>query len=109
MDVFQKGWFSEINVADFPCEAGIKENTQLKSDGQEMGDPWPGQAFSLQVEKQLFHGRSKFQDVLVFKRFASNFNLRHIYFFSRTYGNVLVLDGVIQCTERDECEYLNNV
>lgn len=55
-------------MADFPCEAGIKVDTQLKSDGQEMGDPWPGQAFSLQVEKELFHERSKFQDVLVFKR-----------------------------------------
>ena len=25
--------------------------------------------------------------------------------FSKTYGNVLVLDGVIQCTERDEFSY----
>lgn len=25
--------------------------------------------------------------------------------FSETYGNVLVLDGVIQCTERDEFAY----
>ncbi|KAK0413858.1 hypothetical protein QR680_007030 [Steinernema hermaphroditum] len=34
---------------------------------------------------------SPYQDVLVFK--------------SKTYGNVLVLDGVIQCTERDEFAY----
>ena len=27
------------------------------------------------------------------------------YCFSKTYGNVLVLDGVIQCTERDEFSY----
>lgn len=27
------------------------------------------------------------------------------WFFSKTYGNVLVLDGVIQCTERDEFAY----
>lgn len=27
------------------------------------------------------------------------------FFFSKTYGNVLVLDGVIQCTERDEFAY----
>jgi spermidine synthase len=26
-------------------------------------------------------------------------------FNSKTYGNVLVLDGVIQCTERDEFSY----
>ena len=25
--------------------------------------------------------------------------------YSKTYGNVLVLDGVIQCTERDEFSY----
>lgn len=25
--------------------------------------------------------------------------------FSKTYGNVLVLDNCIQCTERDECAY----
>ena len=26
-------------------------------------------------------------------------------FYSKTYGNVLILDGVIQCTERDEFSY----
>lgn len=55
------------------------------------GQAWPGQAFSLQVEEVLYEGKSKFQDVLVFK--------------SRSYGNVLVLDGVIQATERDEFSY----
>jgi spermidine synthase len=52
---------------------------------------WPGQKFSLEMEEVLFQGKSDFQDVLVFK--------------SATYGNVLVLDGVIQCTERDEFSY----
>ncbi|KAF7239299.1 Spermidine synthase, partial [Varanus komodoensis] len=52
---------------------------------------WPGQALSLQVEEVLHHQRSPFQEILVFK--------------SKTYGNVLVLDGVIQCTERDEFSY----
>lgn len=37
------------------------------------------------------NGRSLFQDILVFK--------------SKTYGTVLVLDGVIQVTERDEFAY----
>jgi len=46
---------------------------------------------SLEVEKVLFNGKSKYQDILVFK--------------SKTYGNVLVLDGVIQATERDEFAY----
>ncbi len=49
---------------------------------------WPGQAFALQVKEILYHERSKFQDVLVFE--------------SESYGRVLVLDGVIQATERDE-------
>ncbi|XP_071944371.1 spermidine synthase-like [Antedon mediterranea] len=52
---------------------------------------WPGQCMSLEVEEVLLHEKSKYQDVMVFK--------------SKTYGNVLVLDGVIQCTERDEFSY----
>jgi len=52
---------------------------------------WPGQAQSLQVEQVLFHQKSQFQDILVFQ--------------SKTYGKVLVLDGVIQVTERDEFAY----
>lgn len=43
---------------------------------------------ALKVNKILHVERSLYQDVLVFE--------------SETYGNVLVLDGVIQCTERDE-------
>ena len=39
----------------------------------------------------LFHARSDFQDVLLFQ--------------STSYGKVLVLDGVIQATERDEMAY----
>ncbi len=46
---------------------------------------------SLQVVRILHTEQSKYQDVLVFE--------------SATYGNVLVLDGVIQCTERDEFSY----
>ncbi|CAF0730168.1 unnamed protein product [Adineta ricciae] len=52
---------------------------------------WPGQAFSLEIDEVLHRQRSKYQDILVFK--------------SKTYGNVLVLDNCIQCTERDECAY----
>jgi len=57
----------------------------------ELSEMWPGQCMSLEVEEVLFKERSKFQDILVFK--------------SKTYGNVLVLDGVIQCTDRDEFSY----
>ena len=45
----------------------------------------------MEVEEILFEGKSEYQDVLVFK--------------SKSYGNVLVLDGVIQVTERDEFAY----
>lgn len=67
MNRIQNGWFSEIN------------------------DQWPGQALSLEVEEILFEGKSKYQDILVFK--------------SKHHGKVLVLDGVIQCTDRDEFSY----
>eukprot|EP01100_Stratorugosa_tubuloviscum_P003827 TRINITY_DN192_c1_g1_i1.p1 TRINITY_DN192_c1_g1~~TRINITY_DN192_c1_g1_i1.p1 ORF type:complete len:290 (+),score=149.20 TRINITY_DN192_c1_g1_i1:213-1082(+) len=52
---------------------------------------WPGQAMALEVEKVIYQGRSKFQDVLVVK--------------TSHYGNVLVLDGAIQITDRDEFAY----
>jgi spermidine synthase len=93
MDLLQKGWFTEFSPDDLEKikNTSSGDSKQLKSDGKEMGGAWPGQAFSLQIEKVLFHEKSKYQDVLVFK--------------SKTYGNVLILDGIIQCTERDEFAY----
>lgn len=46
---------------------------------------------TLKVKKVLHHEKSKYQDVLIFE--------------STDYGTVLVLDKVIQCTERDEFSY----
>ncbi|KAK8962696.1 Spermidine synthase 1 [Platanthera guangdongensis] len=57
----------------------------------EMSPMWPGEAHSLKVEKILYQEKSKYQTVMIFE--------------SATYGKVLVLDGVIQVTERDECAY----
>lgn len=57
----------------------------------EINDLWPGQAMSLKVIEVLLHEKTQYQDILVFK--------------SQCFGNVLVLDGVIQCTERDEFSY----
>jgi spermidine synthase / saccharopine dehydrogenase (NADP+, L-glutamate-forming) len=48
---------------------------------------------TLKVNKILHVEKSLYQDVLVFE--------------SETFGNVLVLDGVIQCTERDEFSYVS--
>ncbi|CAG0894675.1 unnamed protein product [Cyprideis torosa] len=52
---------------------------------------WPGQCFSLAVSKVLHQEKSAFQDILVFQ--------------NEQYGRVLVLDGVIQLTEKDEASY----
>lgn len=57
----------------------------------ERGELWKGQAMSLQVKKVLDHYRTDFQDLLVFE--------------SEHHGTVLVLDGVIQVTTRDEFSY----
>jgi len=57
----------------------------------EKNSQWPGQANSLEVKEVLLHEKTKYQDLMVFK--------------SATWGNVLVLDGVIQLTERDESSY----
>jgi spermidine synthase len=46
---------------------------------------------TLKVKEIISVEKSKYQDVLVFE--------------SANYGNVLVLDGVIQATERDEFAY----
>ncbi|XP_050408527.1 spermidine synthase [Patella vulgata] len=65
-----------------------------KIDGKwfrEIDDGWKGYSVSLEIEEVLYHEKSDFQDILVFK--------------STTFGNVLVLDGVYQCTERDEFSY----
>ena len=67
--------------------------SELIKDGwfSEVEQLWPGQRFGLQVQKVLLNGKSEFQDILMFE--------------STTYGKVLVLDGVIQVTERDEYSY----
>ncbi|XP_072026261.1 uncharacterized protein [Amphiura filiformis] len=54
-------------------------------------ETWDEQNWSIKVDEVLYHEKSKYQDILVFK--------------SKTYGNVLVLNGAIQCTERDEYSY----
>ena len=54
---------------------------------------WPGQAMTLKVNQVLHHEKSKYQDVLIFE--------------SSDHGTVLVLDNVIQCTERDEFAYVS--
>ena len=71
-----------ISAADIPVTDGWF---------REISDMWPGQAMTLKVKSVLHHEKSKYQDVLIFE--------------STDYGTVLVLDNVIQCTERDEFAY----
>jgi len=57
---------------------------------------WPGQKLSIALEEfsdksVLFHEKSQFQSIMVFR--------------SAQHGNVLVLDGVVQLTENDEFAY----
>jgi spermidine synthase len=60
---------------------------------REISNMWPGQAMTLKVKEVIHHEKSKYQDVLIFE--------------STDYGMVLVLDNVIQCTERDEFSYVS--
>ncbi|XP_011188203.1 spermidine synthase [Zeugodacus cucurbitae] len=54
-------------------------------------DLWPGQAFSLKLTKVVHEEKSKYQDIKILN--------------TATYGTCLVLDGIIQCTTRDEFSY----
>lgn len=75
------GWFSQA-----PRSSGTQGKALYYHNPM-----WPGEAHSIKVEKILFQGKSMYQEVLVFE--------------SLTYGKVLVLDGIIQLTEKDECAY----
>jgi len=52
---------------------------------------WPGISLWLKVKKVLLEQKTKFQDILIFE--------------SESFWNVLVLDWVIQLTQRDEASY----
>ena len=54
-------------------------------------ESFPGQTFGLEISRILYHTESPFQDILIFE--------------STTFGNVLVLNGIVQCTEKDEFAY----
>ncbi|KAI8045906.1 spermidine synthase [Drosophila gunungcola] len=52
---------------------------------------WPGQSFSLKIKELIHKEKSKFQDIQIVE--------------TETYGRCLILDGIIQCTARDEFSY----
>lgn len=53
--------------------------------------PFVAVDYLYEVEKILYKGKSKFQDIMVFQ--------------NKHFGNVLILDNVVQITERDEFFY----
>ncbi|XP_028390998.1 uncharacterized protein LOC114515878 [Dendronephthya gigantea] len=57
----------------------------------EINNQWYGQAMAFEIKKILCHKKSQYQDILIFE--------------SKSHGNVLVLDGCVQCTDRDEFTY----
>ncbi|KAJ4915944.1 spermidine synthase 1 [Raphanus sativus] len=61
------------------------------ANGEQTKEPACFSSRGTKVDKVLFQEKSDYQDVIVFQ--------------SVTYGKVLVLDGVIQLRERDECAY----
>lgn len=54
-------------------------------------DMWPGGTFSFEVKEVLHQEKSDFQDILVLD--------------TTSFGKVLVLDGIVQCSEKDEFSY----
>ena len=60
-----------------------------------------GQRFGLKVKEVLYHEKSEFQVEAI----AWLHDQDILLFDSESYGRVMVLDGVIQVTERDEFAY----
>lgn len=54
-------------------------------------EPFSPLRYEYSVEKVLYHRNSEYQEILVFE--------------NPFFGRVLVLDGIVQLTERDECIY----
>jgi spermidine synthase len=73
---------------------------------------WPGQAMTYQVDEVLYECKSKFQNILVMKTYVHDayytnnaVSVNYIVCCRKRYGTMLALDGVVQCSEKDECVY----
>lgn len=66
-------------------------NAMKKNWFTESCEMWPGSTFSFEVTKVLHEERSPYQNIQVFDTISL--------------GKVLVLDGIIQCTQKDEFSY----
>ncbi|XP_041987993.1 spermidine synthase [Aricia agestis] len=66
-------------------------DTLKKNWFSESCEMWPGSTFSFEVKEVLLKEQSPYQEIQVFD--------------TASLGKVLVLDGIIQCTEKDEFSY----
>jgi len=82
------------------CFVGAKSEV-IELDGKQyfVEKPAPGDVLStkylFEINHQLYSGRSDYQDIEVFN--------------TVDYGNMLVLDGIVQATEKDEFIYHENI
>lgn len=79
---------STANDAPLPPMRGLGPDGWFR----EESPMWPGQALSLKVKKVMVDGESEFQHVSVFEN-------------DGPWGNILTLDGCVQCTDKDEFVY----
>ncbi len=71
---------------------GTKNKSQLANGWfSEICPMWPGMALSIEIEKTLYSKKSRFQQIDIYQ--------------TKTQGRMLVLDGIIQLTEKDEFAY----
>lgn len=80
MNFINNGWFTELSPDSHPHQMSFDkpsfENdksspnkpSSLEIDQREENKGWQGQAFSLKVSEILYHEKSSYQDILVFKR-----------------------------------------
>ncbi|MDY0221463.1 MAG: spermidine synthase [Desulfobacterium sp.] len=66
-------------------------NTIMNGWFSEICPMWPGMALSVEIEELIYSKKSKFQQIDLY--------------MTKTYGKMLVLDNIIQLTERDEFAY----
>jgi spermidine synthase len=95
MDLFYKGWFTELDPFESARIINDKEQTSenvtvmnngdgghVAADGRrvrpesatyeqvQMGEAWPGQATSLRVDQVLFDEKSEYQQVMICKTYV---------------------------------------
>ncbi|KDP31122.1 hypothetical protein JCGZ_11498 [Jatropha curcas] len=94
--------FSDLTTKEISSAAliNLEMENHKASNGVSLNTPgwyadvscgWPGEAHLYKVEKVLFHGKSEYQDLFVFQ--------------SSAHGKIVILNGALQLTEKDEFVY----